>query len=173
MLKFEYGRQWSSGRWRLTQPMDESQARLRFDGKVSAPHDWFSVAAWRDGVPTDGPVEFVLEVKPRADFVGVHFYDLDRRLEVVFGFRKHGESLFRESIVEYTYPSDGSYFLQGDASMVETSRYGVDGTLNYIVNDVSRPTIREEDYRNVDVSEHWEPIPEFGQWESLGRYKRS
>ncbi len=60
-----------------------------------------------------------------------------------------------------------------DASVVETSTYTPEGLVHVTTDDTSKPTVSEEDYRNVDVSEHWEPIPEFGQWESLGRYKRS
>lgn len=173
MVTFSYGRNWSGAESRFGDVISEEDARARFAGDIEAPDDWFSVAAWRDGDPETGPVEYVLEVLPHGTYVNVEFYDLDRRLALVFGFRQHGDRLFREEIVEYTYPADGRYFMLLDASVVETSTYTPEGLVHVTTDDTSKPTVSEEDYRNVDVSEHWEPIPEFGHWESLGRYRRS
>jgi hypothetical protein len=33
--------------------------------------------------------------------------------------------------------------------------------------------IEEADYRDIDVSTHWEPVPEFGEWASITRFDRT
>lgn len=173
-MQFTYCRDWNDAQWAPIEPLTPAEAAARFRGDVAEPNQWFSVVARRAGVGDEGPVEFVLEVLPESAYVKVKFYELSHSLGLTFGFAKvDAARLFLDEIVEYTYPEDDAFHLESDATVIDASTYTADGHLQRTVDDTSKPTVVEEDYRDVDVSEHWEPIPEFGEWASLGRYKRS
>lgn len=171
-MDYAYCREWNDAQWAPIDPISADEARLRFDGGVTESLQWFSVVARRDGVHDDGPVEFVLEVLPHADYVKVKFFEVSHSLGLSFGFTKVEGRLFLDEIVQYTYDDGASYHLESEASVIDASSFVTDGLVHRTVDDTSKPTVLEEDYRGVDVSAHWEPIPEFGQWESLGRFRR-
>ncbi len=172
-MEFSYCREWNDAQWVAIDPMSAEEARLRFEGRVAEPFHWFSVVARRDGVQDDGPVEFILEVLPHADYIKAKFFEVSHSLGLTFGFTTIDARLFLDEITQYSYGDGAGYHLESDATVIDASSFAADGSVHRTLDDTSKPTVSEEDYRNVDVSVHWEPIPEFGQWESLGRYKRS
>ncbi len=169
MNRYVYGRAWNPIFWDM-KPVSEAEARVRFASDDD--DDWFSVAAFAEGVPDDGIPEYVMEILPHAEYMKVHFYDQSRNLRFIYGLRKHGDAMFLEKIVEYTYPDDGVQHRLDECSVVESLNYKPDGLVHQRKNDKSKPVVEEADYRGVDVSSHWEPVPEFGQWDRIARFDR-
>jgi hypothetical protein len=167
--RYVYGRAWSHVTWDIGE-IPEAEARVRFASDDE--DDWFSVAAFTEGVSDDGIPEYVLEMMPKATDAKVRFFDLSRSLRFVYEFGRVGDALFLDTIREYTYPDDGVQRRQNEAGVVETLRYTPEGLVHQRKDDTSKPTVEEADYRDVDVSSHWEPIPEFGQWDSIARFDR-
>lgn len=169
MNRYVYGRAWNPISWDVGD-MTEAEARRRFASDDD--DDWFSVAAFAEGVPDDGIPEYVMELLPKAEYVNVQFFDPSRSLRFVYGFRKHGDAIFLDNIVEYTYPDDGMQRRVSESSVMESLSYRPDGLVHQQKEDSSKSTVEEADYRDVDVSSHWEPIPEFGQWDAIARFDR-
>ncbi len=169
MNRYVYGRAWNPISWDVGD-IPEAEAGVRFASDDE--DDWFTVAAFAEGVADDGIPEYVMEMLPKAEYVKVQFYDLSRSLRFIYGFRKLDDAMFLDSIVEYTYPDDGIQRRRNECSVVEMLDYKPDGLVHQYKNDKSKPTVEEADYRGVDVSSHWEPIPQFGQWDSIARFDR-
>jgi hypothetical protein len=72
---------------------------------------------------------------------------------------------------EYTYPDDPRHFFQHQWLTVETIVFKLDGDMVRSLNDKSRPTIEEWKYQNVDLSDNWEAVPEFEQWDAIAKYR--
>lgn len=85
-------------------------------------------------------------------------------------WREPGERLFLEAITSYTYPDMTNHYARNECIQIVSMFYKTDGVVEVETNDKSRPKVSVVHYRDVDVSAHWEPIPAFGNWESLGRF---
>jgi hypothetical protein len=171
-MRYIYCHRWNDWLWQPRQPLREKQARARFNGEVPDPNDWFSVVAFGDGMPDSGVPDYVLEVLPHAAYINVFFYDMTHNLRFIYGFEKTEGRMFLSELTEYTYPDDGKRYTQGDCTIVESFIYRPDGYVRSRLDDNARPTIEVTEYRDVDVSAHWEDIPEFGNWEPFGRHYR-
>lgn len=64
------------------------------------------------------------------------------------------------------------FYRQNECTVVESFQFETTGLVHRRLNDKSKEFVQESDIRDVDVSRHWEPVPEFGQWASLGRHDR-
>jgi len=108
-----------------------------------------------------------LEVRLEAGFVGVYFLDDERRNYLTYLFGKHdGENqLFLEQAIWRTF--DGS----GNVRSGQAYHFKRDGTVFLREKDYEkREATRGE--KQDDVSGNWEPVPEFGRYESIARRER-
>lgn len=168
-MKYVYGQSWHPTRNQPTEALDEAEALARFNGERSNP-DWFTVAAFADDATSEQVPEFYAEITPHGAYAAVYFIDPFGSIHYIFGFRKTGEQLFLEDITAYTYPAMAKYYGQDECTKVVSYFYKTDGTARVRIDDDAAPDISYMDVKDVDVSAHWEPIPVFGDWESLGRF---
>ncbi len=172
MNRYLYGRAWNHKRLVLGGLISEDEARQRYaDGSED---DWFTVGAYADGVPDDGVPEFTLEVAPKGVFARTSFYDQIYRARHSFTFRQqeNADALFLVEITDWTYADDDVYVPRNKCLVMTNYRYRPDGTMHWYRSHKVANRIEEADYRDIDVSTHWEPVPEFGQWESIARFNR-
>ena len=164
--KFVYGKEWNEKLRKMSQPISEDEARSRF---VNGPR--FSVAKlpYEDaGVPF-----YSMEIEPNLSAVNVIFYDEFGSISKLHGFRRIGGQLFQDSSVSYVYADRNRLNRMNDAIILKTVDYDPAGVGRITTDDKSQPTIERVSYDNVDISDNWEAIPEFGNWDSLGRRDRS
>lgn len=122
--------------------------------------------------PTGGPVpEAVIEVAWENNHAGVWFFDAFGRQSLNYAFRKSGDRLFLHDMIEYGYPDDAPATLSG-AVRTDEITFGEDGVTREVITDETTQTKETIDRSDVDVSSHWEPVPQFGQWRSLARWNR-
>ncbi len=171
-MLYIYGTRWSGNKRGMLKSLTEDEARQRFDGLVEQPHHWFSVAAMRDGAGPHAAPEFVLEVLPHAEFIGVQFLDQHHSKRFSYGFRKSDSRMFMESVVEHRYADDTSFHRMNESRLVEEMVIRPDGYVKQFVNDYTTNETHISEYRGVDVSGNWEKVPVFGDWEGFGRFER-
>ena len=136
--------------------------------------DWFSVCAYANGVPDGAAPEYTLEVLPHGEFFALGFYDQLCRLRFEFLFRKQSDGrLFLVEIYDFRYPDESTYFTRSGSVLTTNYRYRPDGSMHWYRSDKIANVIEEADYRDIDVSTHWEPVPEFGEWASITRFDRT
>ncbi len=168
-MKYVYGQSWHPTRNQPTEALDEAEALARFNGERPKP-EWFTVAAFADDATPGRVPEFYAEITPHGNYAKVFFIDPFGSIHYIFGFRKTGERLFLEYIKAYTYPDMSKYYGQDESIKVVANYYKPDGVVEVETNDDAMPDISVVHVKGVDVSAHWEPIPAFGDWESLGRF---
>jgi hypothetical protein len=171
-MDYKYCHRWDTESRTTIDPISEEEAKRRFRGEVAEPDHWFSgVASKHPGVEGAAP-EYVLEVLPRASYVNVNFLDPSCDQRYSYGFTRMDDSLFMSHVTEHRYPGRPQHYGLDEALYVAQYLYKPDGYTKEVVMDDSDPTTHVSEYRDVDVSRHWEPVPEFGVWESLGQFKR-
>lgn len=113
----------------------------------------------------------VLEVARKNSYLSVSFIDADGRTHTKYIFRgmENGE-LFLRQVTVWNYP-DGAQF-EFEASRIETAKFRPDGYASRTIDDSSTDQIEKTEYMDVPVETNWEPMPEFGHWESVARYDR-
>ena len=108
-----------------------------------------------------------LEIRLEAGFVGVHFLDEEGRDGVTYLFgRQDGEDqLFLERAIWREFGEDG------EVRSGQVYAFKRTGTICLEEKDYeSREASRGE--KQDDVSGNWEPVPEFGRYESIVRLER-
>ncbi len=157
-------------------PLDEVEARRRY---VEGPT--FTVVLPDDDTAVP---RAVLEVDAGASRVMVTFLGVRGAVGTTYLFRRRGERLFFEQIDVYGYPGE-DVVAELDVDLAVATPYSPsnvvrheqfwfrpDGVGRRTLDDAGRPTIEAEDRRDVPVDDLWEPVPEFGDWSSIGRYER-
>jgi hypothetical protein len=139
-------------------PIDEATARKRHRPRAK---EHYAVAL-------GDPVQVVVEVNRELSYVGVVFPDRLMRSTMEFAFYGAGDQLFLRHI-------GGSEYAGDDAKMTvgRESTFGEDGSLRITTyNLVHKENFFETAQEPVDISSHWEPSPEFGDWASITRPER-
>ncbi len=171
-MDYEYCHRWDTASRTPDDPISEEEAERRFRGEVAEPHHWFSVfASKHPGVEGVAP-EYLLEVLPGASYINVKFLDPYCNERYGYGFTPLHDSLFMSHGTEHRYPGKPQHHGLDEAIYVAQYLYKLDGYAKEVVMDDSDPLTHVSEYRDVDVSKHWEPVPEFGAWESLGKFGR-
>jgi hypothetical protein len=157
MTDVSYSKRWTSRRRSAVEPLDPDEARRR--------HEAGELYTAIIGDP-DRPRAYV-EVRPEAGFVSVHFLDDDRRdvMEYVFARDGGDGDLFLEQVIRREL-GDG-----GEPQLVETHFFDRGGIVHVEKKDYA--TRMQESFDvEADVSGNWEPMPEFGRYESIARVER-
>ena len=153
-------------------PIDAEEARRRY--AEGGEREWFGVAAYADGVPDGAPPEYTMEINPWLNFISVSFHDQLCRMRFKFLFGKTDAGvMFLEEIYDFRYPDESTYFTRSGSVLTTNYRYRPDGSMHWYRDDAVKGVIEEADYRDIDVSTHWEPVPEFGEWASITRFDRT
>lgn len=115
--------------------------------------------------------EAVIEIDWKNDFAGVWFFDEFGRQSLNYAFRRHDSRLFLFDVIEYTYPDDQAHGL-ANSSRTEELTFQTNGLVRSVITDDTIHQKVNEERSGVDVAKHWEPVPQFGNWESLSRWNR-
>jgi hypothetical protein len=171
MSRYQYCCRWSFARRVPREELTRDEAQARFAGRRKDPDDWFTVVARAQGGRGAGAIDFVLEVTEHADFINTFLCDEWGTIKYFYSFRREESGMFLFNTKEYKYPDEPRQFLQHEWLSVESFVFKVDGSMTRRLNEKSRPTIEEWEYHDVDMSDNWEPIPEFEQWDAIGKYR--
>lgn len=169
MPRVEYAKVWDDIVHVMAGPITESEAlRLFVDAAAT---EWYSVGVFGDDVPEGGVPEFTLEIVPGPSYISVTFYDQLYRMRYKYGFRRHESRMFLESVTSWTYPDEERFYRRNKSSLTEIRTFTLDGTMHWYSHDKRTGMVEEFD-APADVSTHWEPVPAFGDWESISRFER-
>jgi hypothetical protein len=152
-----YAERWLDGRPDEVEELDDAEARSRHEsGEL-----YTAILGDRES-----PRAYV-DVRLEKGFVGVHFLDDDGRNHVTYLFGKGDgdDRLFLEQAVWRQFDDDGEV-ARGDAYYFKR-----DGTIHLESKDYVNRTAERGD-KHDDVSGNWEPVPEFGDYESIARLER-
>jgi hypothetical protein len=159
-VQVTYCRRWNFLRNRPIDPLTEQQARER-DQKG----ELYTAVL---GDPA-GP-EVIVEVERPA--VRVDFFDRFQRQSNLYDFRLHDDgTMFLYHITNWTYP-DEEFRRIDQSSMIKSANFDPPDLAHMEIRDYEAGESKETSYREVDLSGHWEPVPEFGDWLSIARYDR-
>ncbi|MDQ3578992.1 MAG: hypothetical protein M3443_15655, partial [Actinomycetota bacterium] len=152
--------QWNGLLGKPLTPINENEARRRHEtGEL--------YTAVGNG---SGQERILVQVRLENGYVGIKFLDDRGRDELIYNFRVTDEKLFLRKIIAYTYDELGAN--ERVPLIVESITYKPDGTCRNKVDDLRVDHVTETDYDMVDVDVHWEPIPSFGDYDSIVRRER-
>jgi hypothetical protein len=161
VIQVSYCRRWNFNRNRPIDPYTEDEARARHE----AGEEYCAVL----GDP-EAPDRVVEVVHPKA--VKVWFFDPQQRQSLNYVFRSTGgDGMFLREMGRWQYPDDAARQLN-EASRIENLRYDEDGTVHHNVRDKAAGENTSTSYRDVDVSNHTEAVPAFGEYVSIARWDR-
>ena len=169
-LRYVYCRGWNWKLWEAGQVITEDEARRRFVSDNE--DDWFSVVAFRADDPEQEIPTFVLELMPHATTIRAKFYAPTRSQRVEYVFDRYDDRMFFYFATTWFYPDDGSQYRLDQSILIESFHFKTDGIAEQTINDKSDPKIHKVSYRGIDMSDHWEPVPEFGDWARFGNEQR-
>lgn len=162
-MEITYCEVWSSQLRAPTDTMSAEQARDR-DAKGES----YCVVLGDPGAP-----RALLEIVPENDHIRVSFVDGKGRTHTSYNFTKTDGRMFLAKVTIWSYPDSAR--LKSEANRIENYDFRPDGlaiqTVKEKVPGQSRKATKEE-RRGVPVTSNWEPIPKFGDWESIARYDR-
>lgn len=145
-------------------PLSEAQARAR----DAAGEEYTAVLPARPG--THGPV--LVTPAWRTGVVVVTFLDGAGRRSVEYVFARHGDRLFLGGVHLWTYPNDDPLLRLSDAIVHEDVRFRDDGRVQRVITDKDKGFRDTVDYTDVPLDTNWEPVPAFGDYDSIARFER-
>ncbi|WP_067822936.1 hypothetical protein [Nocardia inohanensis] len=158
-----YARNWDMHEIRPIQRISEESARFFDENQVR-------YVVFIGGV--ENPA-VVLEVDRAGQELNVYFADTDRhRLIACLGFQRIDDRLFLTDSTQWTYPNAAARRID-EAAAVEQYSFRPDGSGNRMVWRADTEQTMVADFEQADVTNLWEPWPEFGHWESVTRTDRT
>lgn len=112
----------------------------------------------------------VIDVAWKGEYVGVWFLDEKVRRTVHFSFEVRGNTLFLAEVTNWKYPEGA--VLRNQANMIERVLYTPEGIVTHQIIDKEATEKTTDKLSDVDVSINWEPVPDFGDWDSLAHFDR-
>jgi hypothetical protein len=153
-------------RWNATlkKPIDvisAEEAAARYESG-----DLFSVVVGDVARPS-----VLIEVRWETDYAAAWFFDDKARRTLKYTFKRVDNRLFLSGVTAWTFLDD-AVGRQNEAVRLERISYREDGVVHREVKDKAAGDTLVEDYSDVDVVMHWEPVPKFGDWTALARKER-
>ncbi|WP_460998803.1 hypothetical protein [Streptomonospora sediminis] len=161
----EYTWTWNFRRNRAGTPLTEAEARSRH----ATGEDYIAIIGRSPG--TSHPV--LVTISGNYGYASTLFLDEHGRPKMEYQFsQKNKDQMFLETVHIWSYADDNPKHTRKDANMIEKYTYREDGyarqeKINAIENfkDIKEST-------DVPVQNNWEPVPEFGSYESIARWER-
>ena len=161
-MRWTYCDRWNDLMEEPIDPLKESEARRRHETG-----DLYTVVG-----EEDSKTKLLVEVRLENGYVGVKFLDNLGRNELIFNFKNFDNRLFLRKVISYDYGESQERGGYADPVVIETFTYKPDGTMRREINKTRQKQIEVADYRSIDVHIHWEPVPSFGNYESIARRDR-
>lgn len=156
--------------------LEDASARYSLD--AARREDWFGVVLIES--EQERPTAY-LQMCPRANGVELHKLDQFGSVMVAYTWRAYyapsnaepydGDEtrVFLSAITSYVYPEQPRFFMRNASLGHRSMTFGADGyakderVTKQGFGEPSNVDLRE--FRDVDVSANWFPIPEFGDWD--------
>ena len=168
-------------RWGLfTDELSPEEAEARYEQDPDRREDWFGIVLLEPG--EERPRAY-LQMSPRANGVELNRLGAHGSIEVASTWRAYrdpgvaqpeggaGTAVFLSNVVRYVYPDGDRFFRRGEAIGMVAMEFRADG---YAREDRStrhgagRPSdVETREFRDVDVSANWFPVPDFGEWDAF------
>ncbi|MGQ0838425.1 hypothetical protein [Actinokineospora sp.] len=103
--------------------------------------------------------------------MATHFQDSHGRDSLVYNFRAIDGRLFLRKIITYTYDENSDGDPHGPL-VIESYTFTPEGICRQETDDSRAETIESVDRHSVDVSTHWEGIPQFGEYDAVAKHER-
>lgn len=145
-------------------PLTEAEARAKHD----AGEEFTAVMPPQRG--TRSPV--LVTPVWKSGVVAVTFLDDPGRKATEYTFMKRDDRLFLVGVDLWTYPTDEPGLRLSAATVYESISNHEDGTVKRIIKDKVKQEKETIEYTDVAMDSHWEPIPGFGDYESIARFER-
>lgn len=162
MTEVHYYRRWGFG-WGAdggVDPYTVEQAR-----QVDAEGEPIAVVL---GPPT--APDAVLEVTRSEDFARVFFLDEHQREQASYTFvQVDADRMFLEEVTVWDYPDTPD---SDEPNSIESTTIAQDGTSVETTQDFVAGEIITRQYRDIPLTDYWEPVPTFGEWDSIARKAR-
>jgi hypothetical protein len=161
-MQVTYSRRWNKGQKKPLDPVSAEEAR-----RLDEEGDYYTVV-FGDG---DTPSGYI-EVNWGEQYLAVYFLDAQSRPWLVYSFTRLDEDrMFMDSVMRWEYPDDTARAMSG-ATLTEELRYRQDGVVQREVRDDAAREVRRQTVTDVPLDINWEPVPRFGEWESVARQDR-
>lgn len=158
-----YCRRWNTITATPIEPLTPARAQRRDRAK-----QWYAAVVGDVAAP-----RCFVEVAWENEHVGVWFLDDHLRQSAHYSFTRVDEkTLFLDTITVWHYPRGASRDFD-DATTIESIEYTPEGLATRETTDVKTDTLTTEQYSDVPLDLHWEPVPTFGDYRSLTRLDRS
>lgn len=168
-------------RWGLfSEELTVEQAAARYALNAVRRDEWFGVVLLEGGA--ERPQAY-LQVSPRANGVALEKLDAHGSIEASYSWGAYhqpedgrpyegdDDHLFLDSIVWYVYPEGEGFFRRNASIATVHMDFRPDG---YAKEDrvthhgFGKPSdVETREFRDVDMTANWCPIPEFGDWDAL------
>jgi hypothetical protein len=158
-----YCYRWNSRRASPGTPISEEEARER-----DATGEEYTAIVPRPGHPY--PV--LVTVVWKNSFCSTSFLDDFGRRCAKYSFTKVEGRLFLSEIHLHEYPDDTPGLKLSAATRIEHMVFRTDGHVRRVTTDHGKHEKITNDYSDVSMDANWEPIPEFGDWDSIARFER-
>lgn len=160
-----YAYRWNSRRKRPGQILSESEACERFESG----EEFTVVVPAEDGKAWPTLVTFSW----KSRHVITSFLDKNGRKDMEYTYYQEDDDwLFLYMRNFWHYPNDDPGLGISNSTKTEEAYQKKDGYTRRIIIDEENNTKETMEYRGVPVEGNWEPVPEFGSWESISRHDR-
>lgn len=168
-------------RWGLfSEELTVEQAAARYALDPGKQDEWFGVVLLEDGA--ERPRAY-LEVCPRVNGVKLAKLEAHGSIEASYSWGAYHQSehgrpyegndgrIFLRSIVWYVYPEGERFFRRNESIATvhmdfRPDGYGKEDRVTH--HGFGKPSdIETREFRDVDMTANWFPIPEFGDWDAL------
>jgi hypothetical protein len=157
-MKITYCKRWSRFRKCMTEIWNAEKAR-----KAHERGDLYTVLLGDPEKPT-----CFLEVHLKLGYIGVNFLDEYLRDYFQCGFTKEKPGmLFLSQVTHREYEAETDTVIEA-----KFARFFPDGRAIYEIDNTHEDALLRKEVEQEDLSVNWEPIPEFGQYESIARFER-
>ena len=124
--------------------------------------------------PAEGETwPIIIEIMWENSHAEVKFLDHLGRENASYIFQKENdEFLFLRTHYYWEYENEDPNLFTFNAATINEIHESPDGYLRHIFIDKENNTKETTEYRDVPNQKNWEPVPEFGHWDSIARFDR-
>ncbi|NUR07605.1 MAG: hypothetical protein HOQ22_16305 [Nocardioidaceae bacterium] len=180
-MHLAYGNLWNNDLKLMIDPVPAEDAKVRYErgdevmvaaGRVPLA----GVEAGSDDRPDEPePAVWSLYAELDRGYVEVEFFNAFGTREATYSFQQQDDGrLFLFEVSEYDFerrtPETGDW----DWSRVEEHSFEPDGSSSTVVRTKagSGTDVAMQEYTGTDVERNWEPVPAWGDWDSITRRQR-
>ncbi len=172
-----FGKLWNNDLLLMVDPVSEEDARAAYEkgaeimvagGRVPLS----TVEAGSDDRPVDPePATWSLYAELDRGYVEVEFFNAFGTREATYSFDRQDDGrLFLTEVGEYDFAERTMDTDDNDWTSVEEHAFAPDGTSSKVVR--TRTGVTMEEFTGTDVERNWEPVPAWGEWDSITRRQR-